>query len=354
MRLVAKIWIWIVIATAMAACDTQRDLYVEVSPALLIHADWIPSLNEGDMSMNATAVSYSDGELYSKEYFYAADNAMIPVTTGVMDILIFNGLMYDADDTHLDGITFRGIDRLDTFEAVAMETEPIRRMSRADGEYIATNNMEVFTSMAAHKEIGAEGGYAIKYMDGENQGDVQQSVDCGELELTPAAMSYKAQIVVELENISSAYGANAALRGFAGSAYVADRRPSHFLVTHQFNLNSKKITDNDKDIGTIESPVFVTFGPPVDMPGNTYEVYIMITLVNGEVVERTFDITEQVLPMIDQIKLNLSNTGQLNYNLKLPNLKLELDLPDVEPPANGYVGVDDWEDDEIIRVPITN
>lgn len=334
----------------MAGCDDHRDLYVTIDPLIHVDGDWMPSLGRDDMSQDATAVAYTDDGMYAKEYFFEPDNVSIAVEAGEFDVMIFNGLMYGADDTHLDGLFFRNIDNLETFEAVAAEVEPVRRLGRAEGEYVATNNMEIFTSMTARQKINGDRIYHVKYEDGKKVENIPDNYVEAEVAMTPQAMSYESQVTVRFTNISSAYGADAAVHGFAGSAFAADRKPSHFFATHQFNLNNVEITDARADIGTVESPVFVTFGPPVDMPDKKYSVYVRVVLRDGETFEWTEDVTDQVLPFIEKVKRNLEG-GPVEYRMTLPIL-IEITLPVVEP-IEGSVNVGDWDDDEVIIVPIT-
>ncbi len=338
-------------AAVVAGCDDQRNLFVTIDPLLHVEGDWVPSLGRADMNMDATAVAYTGEGMYAKEYFRHPDYVDMKAEAGVYDVMIFNGLMYEAEDTHLDGVYFRNINRLETFEAVAFEGEPHRRLGRAEGEYVATNAMEIFTSMTARQEIGADGEYWMKYEDGVIVNDIPEDYIEAELEMTPQAMSYESQVTVRLTNISSAYGVDAEVYGFAGSAFAAERMPSHFFVTHQLNLNNTEMTDVRADVGTVKSPVFVTFGPPVDMPEKRYEVYVRIVLKDGETFERTVDVTDQVTLFIEKVKSNLAGNDPIEYGLTLP-LYIELTLPIIEP-IEGSVGVGDWEDDEIIKVPIT-
>jgi hypothetical protein len=320
---------------------------------LQVKGDWVPSLDKSDMTMNATAVAFdaAEGEII-KEYFYSPNTVNIHVDEGSYDVMLFNGLMYEPDDTHLDGVYFRGTDKLGTFEAVAKEGTLIRRLgTRADGEYIATNEMEIVTSALQSEDIDGSRSYFTKYKNGRNGFDTPEDYIYSTLNMTPVAMSYEAQVVVTVKNVTSAAGASAALYGFVGSAFMASREPSHFYVTHQFNLNSRKFTDRAEDIGTIESPVFVTFGPPLDVPDHKYEVYIKMVLVNEQELEQTFDVTEQIKPIIEQIRTNLSGGVTIDYRLEIP-LELELELPVVEP-VEGSIGIEGWDDEELIYVPIT-
>jgi hypothetical protein len=336
----------------LAGCTDQRDLYVLSGPVLEVEGDWMPSLGVADMTMNATAVAFDSEGGAVKEYFYSPDKVEIPVTESTYDVLLFNGLMYSPDDTHLDGLKFRGTDRLETFEVMTKEGSLNSRLgSRSQDEYIASNDMEIVTSALQSQVVDESRSYYMKYKDGENGLETPEDYVYAQMQMTPVPLSYEAQVVVTIKNISSAAGASAALYGFVGSAFMASRLPSHFYVTHHFNLNSRKWIDQDNDTGTIESPRFVTFGPPLDVPDNKYEVYIKMILVNGEEHEWTFDVTEQMQPIIEEIKANFESGATIHYQLEIP-LELYLELPVVEP-VEGSVGVGNWSDDELITVPIT-
>lgn len=332
------------------SCVEQRDLYVLVSPKVNVKGDWQQSLGESDMTMKATGIAYPQEGEFLKEYFYAPDNVTLSVSPGFNDVIIFNGLMYSPTETHLDEIYFRGVEKFSTFEAVVAEGTANRRLTRAEDEYIASNNMEILSSATARLDIDREKAYQIKYHNGKN-GIIEQPVSKEDsLSLIPVALSYRAQIVATLENVSSAYGANASLHGFVGSVFMAERRPSHFFVTHQFNLNNKKILDKEADLGTIESPVFVTFGPPTDMPDQKYEIYLKIMLINGEERDWTLDITEQIREIIEMIQANMKSDPPVQFSLEIP-LSISVSLPKIEN-YEGGIGVEDWGDDEIIRIEI--
>lgn len=305
------------------------------------------------MTMDATAVAYDAGGLAVKEYFFSPRTVTLPVDAGTYDVMLFNGLMYAPDDVKLDGgIYFRGTESLSTFEAVAGEGSQGRMLARAEGEYIASNSMEILTSAVDRQQIDASRAYYKKYDNGENGLDTPSDFVAAELSMTPAPMSYESQIVVKVVNMSSINGggASAALYGFVGSAMMATRWPTHFYVTHHLNLNSARITDTAKDSGTIQSPVFVTFGPPLDAPDNVYKVLVKIRMVNGKDFEETFDVTEQILPVIEAIRDNHATGATMQYKLEIP-LEVEVDLPKVDP-VEGSIGLDEWGPDEIITVPI--
>ena len=339
--------------TIFSGCSTeQRDLYTASLPLLDIEGNWEPSLNQADMSMNATALVYSgDGvQLISKNYFSLPRNVTVPLTSGVYNILLFNGMMYSEQQTHISSVNFRATDRLSTFEAVVSEGIPNIRLDRSEGEYIASNDMEILTSALKEQEMTDDAAYYIKYKNGKNGGTISgNEYIVADIEMTPAAVSYECQVVVSLINQASAYVANGALKGFVGSVFMATRMPSHMDVTHQFRLNSLKISPEDSKKGTIQSPIFVTFGPPLDIPDRIYTLDLCIVLIDGSERNYTFDITDQITPVIEKIKSNLNASEPIDVNLIIP-IEIMITLPEVE--SLGSIGVDEWGDDEIIKVPI--
>lgn len=341
------------IVLLLCGCTEKRDLYTVAHPMLYIEGNWEPTLHQTDMTMDATAMLYEagGGEMVSKDYFKSPRSVTVDVERGTYDVLLFNGMMYSEQDTHLDNIFFRGTDRLSSFEAVVAEGEPNRRLMRVGDEYIASNNMELLTSATQSQEVTGESGYYIKYKDGKNGYPSPEDYIEASLYMTPVAVSYECQVVVELINPSSAYAANGALRGFVGSVFMASRMPSHMDVTHQFRLNDMEITSRMPETGRIRSPRFVTFGPPLDMPDRRYTVEVNIVLVDKETVyEDTFDVTDQVAVAIEHIKESAESGKPIEANITIP-INIAIELPVVEP-VGGDVGVDDWDDDEIISVPI--
>lgn len=356
-RLMTHITAITAIVLCFASCDTQRDLYTAASPLLYIEGDWVPSLNKEDMSQNATAMIYSNDILTDKEYFQAPKSVTASLDGGEYDVIIFNGLMYSPDNTHLDDVLFRGADNPKTFEGYGVEAVSNKRLAIRNGEYIISNDMEILTS--GHSKVAMEGmeGYYVKYRNGVNGFPTFENYIESSINITPFALSYYTKIIVTLINPSSAAVANGALRGFSGSVYMNSRMPSHFEVTHQFKLNSLKITNpgtkgdpTDPETGTIESPQFVTFGPPLDMPEKKYELEVSIILKDNSTLNRIIDITDQIIPVIDQIRINLKQQEPVQIDIEIP-IDVEVALPDIDVETGG-VGVGDWDEDEIIKVPI--
>ena len=339
------------------ACDRQEDLYDTGAPMLYILGNWVPTLGIADMNGKATATLYKDGEI-TTAFFNKPNSVTVKVTKGVYDVLLFNGLMFSEENTNLDHIYFRNTDNVETFEACVMETAPNPRLVRTNDEFLASSDMEILTSSYRKLSVDGEYQYHLKYENGRDVKPVIENFIEKELSLVPYAVSYFTQIVAHCVNPSSAGIANGSLRGFIGSVYMASGMPSHFDVTHQIRLNLLTIinqgtpgSNTDPETGTIESPWFVTFGPPIDLPGRRYTFEIHIILRDGEVINETFDITDQVTPVIKEIKTRRSMTGteipsKLTISIQIPLIK----LPEIE--SGTEVTVNDWGDDEIIKTPI--
>jgi len=327
------------------------------SPLLGVEGDWVPSLDKTDMSQNATAMVYN-GSLHAKEYFLTSNTVTTKVTKGKYKVLLFNGMMFSEDNTNLDNIYFRETNDVDAFEAFAAEGEASKRLLKNDGEIIASNEMEILTSRIATTEIEGQSQYYVIYKNGEKTDQVISDYVENEIKMTPKPVSYNSQVVIQLINPSSAFSATGALRGFVGSVKMASRMPSHREVTHHLKLNNLRITQpgtpgdpQNPELGTIESPVFVTFGPPVDLPDRRYEFELMIVLKDGQEMNWVFDITEQVLPLIETIKENLDETVEVPVKLDL-SIAVSTELPEIDPNSGSDIDVGEWEDDEIIKIPI--
>ncbi|MDR2584646.1 MAG: hypothetical protein LBC84_00245 [Prevotellaceae bacterium] len=341
----------VILILLLASCVKQRDLFDTVSPLLQIQGDWVPSLGAADMSGRATVMLFKGDEV-DKRFFNLPNSVTAKTSRGEYNILLFNGMMFSEEITNLDHIFFRNTAKAETFEAVVVEVISNSRLARAQGEYIAGNDMEILTS--AHTQLFVEGEtqFNLKYKDGRNGYPVVQDYVESTIKLTPRALSYPTQVIVHLVYPRSAAIANGSLRGFAGSVFLASGAPSTFEVTHQVRLNSLVITHpgtngdaNDPELGTIVSPIFNTFGPPLDQPNRLYTFEINVILVNGEVVIKTFDVTDQIKQTIEKIHLFHQNPIG---TLTIP-IEIFLELTDV---IGSAVSVNDWGDDEIIRVVI--
>ena len=350
-----KILSIVIVMWICVGCHTQRDLYDTASPLLSVQGNWIPSLGVADMSGRATAVFYKNNDVV-KEFFYHPNSVTTRVSRGAYDILLFNGLFFSEENPNLDQLFFRNTHSAATFEAVVEEAVPNGRLVRAQGEYLASNNMEVLTSAYMQLFVEGENQYYLKYKDGRNGYPVLEDYVEHEVRLTPVALSYAAQIVIHLVNPSSAAVANGSLRGFAGSVFMASGMPSHFDVTHQLRLNNLTINTRgtkgdaaDPETGTIESPWFVTFGPPLDLPDRRYTFEVNIILKNGEVFSQVCDVTHQVEQSIKMIQNHRKIPIETHIALTIP-IELFLELPEVE--LDSSVGVNDWSDDEIIIIKI--
>ncbi|MDR2891167.1 MAG: DUF5119 domain-containing protein [Alistipes sp.] len=333
-------------------CDEQRDLYVSPGPVLTVQGDWVPSLGRDDMTNDATVITHLiERDVVSRHYLLEADGVDIPIEHGTYDVLIFNGMMFDDVDNQLDGVTFQGSDRISTMMATIDPGEPNRRLSRADDEYIATNNMEILTSMIMREHYDTDdAAFYKKYDNGQMISNTVGDYILAQRRLEPHALSHRCQVTVWVSGIDNCLSINAALKGLSGSSSMTTHIPSReFTVTHQFNLNNR--VDLGDGVGQVTSPEFVTFGPPHEDDREVI-LHIEYTLVNGEVEVEDVDVTEQLDAFLDMVhETHDDGEAEIHHNLKI-EIMHETHIEDVVP-VEGAIDLEDWGDDEIIHFPIT-
>lgn len=330
------------------SCTDHRDLYVASYPQLLILNDWNPS--QVFPTTGATAMIYDQISGQRTEIMTDANRKIIELDYGKYDVLVFNGSLYHPTDI-LGNIYFRGTDKFETIEAAVTEMNPANRFRAVDGEVIV-NNPDVFaTHSTAERDIEGRKKFELKYRDGKNGFPTNPNYVSDTLPFTPCRVTINCVVICRIKNAKSARIVQAKLRGFSGSIFLANRMPSHTNVTHQFTLNDRKFEDpDDPTIGTVRSPIFSTFGPPLDLPERKYFVDFEILLINGEDwPKKSFDVTDQLKPFIEFLK---EERNQINPIITLPiELNLYIELPLVI--SDGMdVGVRDWGDDVIVTVPI--
>lgn len=358
-------------ALLFSGCTDQRDLYSISSSAVQIESDWVPSLNRHDMQ-EATAMLYKEDGDIAKEYFSQPNGVKARVSHGWYDILIFNGVMESESVTNLDHIYFMGTARPETFEARAHEGASAQRLARAADEYIASNNMELLAY--AHESVFIEGynEYYIKYKNGKNGYPVVPDFIEVVATMTPRAVSYRFQVkLTNLVNPTSARAVSGALRGFTGSVFpVSERRipATGFSATHHLNLTPSAngythTTPEGMVIGGAQSPLFVSFGPPLpesldglESSGRfEFEMNFLLT-DNTEFVPLNgpIDITPQVNEAVRKIFRYHRGEEDMAYDENLFTIEIaeEIFLPVIEP--ENVVDVVDWDDDEEIMIWIRN
>lgn len=362
-----KILITIILASAaFAGCDKQRDLYDVSVPMLDIEGKWGISLGEYNM-LDATAIFYKDGKM-TKEFLSRPNHVTAKVSRGQYEVLLFNGVMESEQATNLNHIFFRGTDRPETFKAVAVEGKPNSRFSRSEDEYIASNEMEIFTFAYNSLVVEGDNMYYLKYKNGRNGYPILENYVESKVELVPRAVSYRFQVkITNLVNPRSARSASGALRGFAGSVFIAlppDKMPrAGSYATHHLNLtspsnNKLRASGEGKEIGTIQSPVFVSFGPP--LPENLdqlehsgkymFEPSFMLADNSEFTLPQPIDITEQVNAIIKRIFRHHAGEGDITIGENLFTIEITdpIVLPVITPEK--VVDVMDWGDDEEIIV----
>lgn len=331
----------------LASCTRQRDLHVASYPQLLIENDWTPAQIGTDNGATVMIYNRSDGS--PTELMPDAVSKIIELDQGQYDIIVFNGLMYSPAETHLDNIRHQGTEQFDGFEAIVTEMEPGKRFRARDGEVIVNFPDILATRSTSGHDIQARKKFEMKYQDGQNGFPTNLKYISDTINFTPCRVTHTCQVIARVRNHKSARVVQAKLHGFSQSVILANRMPSHNVITHQFTLNSLKSDPIDPDIGTISSPVFNTFGPPLDQPDRIYTIDVSVLLTNSEELSpMNFDVTAQVEQAIAYLAAErLKNTPIMNTFY----IYLDFELPIVT--SDGLdVGVGDWGDDVIITVPV--
>jgi hypothetical protein len=363
----------IVLLTALlpllGGCDEQRDLYDTSNAVMHIEGSWARSLNQPGM-MDATALLYKDGGI-QKEILSRPNGATAPVTRGDYDVVLFNGVMESEQELNLNHVHFRGTDRLETFEVYAAEGRPNSRLTRVEGEYIASNEMELFTFGHTRVSVDRDREYYLKYKDGRNGYPEMENYVAATVEMEPRAMSFRFQVrLTNLVNPRSVRSVSAALRGFVGSVYLpkdGERPKAGISATHHVTLSpppgSRTRAEDGLEIGTLQSPPFVTFGPrlpedgdPAGLPARgEYFLDPVFVLTDGTEYRpgEPIDITAQINGAVGRICEHHSSDSRTDIAQDENLFELTIDSPIVLPtPAAGGAQVDvtPWEDDEVVII----
>ena len=338
--------ILLLLALLSTSCTEQRDLFVASSPQLMIENDWEPS--KIPTANGATAMIYDNPES-PLTLIPNSVRQMLRLDRGYYDILVFNGLMYSPTQSHLDHIFYRGTESFDTFEAVVEPMDPAYRFRSGKNEYIVEFPDILSTHSTAGCNIEGRKRFEIKYRDGKNGFPTTTEYLEDTIHFSPCRVTHTCQVIARVRNAKSARIVQAKLHGFSGSVFLANRLPGHSSVTHQFTLNSLKFDQDDPNVGTITSPVFNTFGPPLDLPGRKYALEIDILLTNSqEYPTMYFDVTDQVEKAIEYLKAERLKDRPI---METFYIVVEYELPPVIS-DNLKVGVADWGNDIIVTIPI--
>lgn len=329
------------------SCTDHRNLHVASYPQLLIVNNWTPS--QCNIDNGASVMIYDRPNASPIELLPDAIRKIVDLDKGLYDILVFNGLMYSPTETHLDNIIYRGTDQFDTFEAVITEMPPGYRFRAKQGEVIVNSPDILATHSTSDHNIEARKKFEMKYKNGKNGYPNNLKYIDDTVNFTSCRVTHTCQVIARVRNPKSARVVQAKLHGFAQSVFLANRLPAHNSITHQFTLNSLKYDQSDPDVGTISSPVFTTFGPPLDLPERRYTIDVNVLLTNSEELPiMSFDVTGQVQDAIAYLAAERLKNCPI---METFYIYLDFELPIVI--SDGLdVGVGDWGDDVIITVPI--
>lgn len=347
MNMIRNLIVLICGALLISSCTDHRDLHVASYPQALIISDWVPS--QIGIDNGATAMIYDRPNASPIELIPDAVRKAVQLNIGLYDMIVFNGLMYSPEDSHLDNIYYRGTDKFETFEAVVTEMSPTKRFRAQDGEVIVNSPDILSTHSTADHDAKARKKFEMKYRNGKNGLPISSRHIEDTIPFSPCRVTHTCQVIARVRNPQSARVVQAKLHGFAQSVFLAERLPAHNSITHQFTLNSLKYDPQDPTFGTIKSPVFTTFGPPLDLPERRYSIDVNALLTNSTELEMmSFDVTDQVEQIIAY--LSTERLGDCPI-METFYIHIEFELPIVNS-DNMDVALGEWGDDVIISVPI--
>lgn len=336
-------------------CTDHRDLYVVSSPMLLVKNDWEPSKTNVERQKD-NASAYNDP--MATLLVYPLPNPIlcmedhrrktIPLDQGDYEILVFNDYMYSKSQNFLKNITYTGTDNFETFEAHAT-TLPSTAAFRARASDVVVNNPDTLSTRSTmNLSIEGQKTHEMKYQNGHGGFETKPDYVEDSILFVPCRVVHNCVIYVHALNVKALNGigkAKVSLRGFSGSAFLANRLPSHSNVTHQTNLNSMLLDKGSSSDGTITGR-FSTFGPPLDLPDRTYELEINILYPSGRTDQFIVDVTDQMTAQIARMNEDrLANKPIMDDIIIRAEIKLDNDQ------GNWDVDLGDWGDDIIITVP---
>lgn len=358
-RIGISVYLTAITLLSSSGCDTHRDLYDMSAPTLRIESDWGSALGQEQM-LDATVMLYREGAM-TKEFFSRPNGVSAQVTRGQYDILAFNGVMESESATNLNHVYFRGTDRLETFEAYAAEGVANSRLARAEDDYIASNEMELFAFGYAGLYVEENARYALKYRGGRVQPPVDWVSLEQDVEVMPRVVSYRFQVrLTNVVNPRSALYASGALRGFAGSVFLAPssgipqagiRAAHHLNLTTLSNVRTSRNNLNE-EVGILHSGVFVSFGPPLpddpdriaDADEYTFEPSFVLKDNTVFAPGEPIDITRQVNEAIRRIHRHHIGDEDIAIDENLFTIEIadRVELPVIS--STDVVEVTDWDD----------
>ncbi len=211
---VKNIYIAAVGALLVTACTDLRDLYDVSDSVLNVTASWSHAPGEEDVQ-NGTVLLYRDDGTREKAYLSHQKSTSVRITLDRYDVAVFNGIMESESVTNLDHVYFRGTDRPATFEVYAAKASPLKRLVRTGEEYIASNEMEIFSFARNSVDVDRDGAFYIKYQNGKKTDNGGEENVVGTLESNPKALSFRFRVrLTGIVNPAGARSASGAMRGF--------------------------------------------------------------------------------------------------------------------------------------------
>ncbi len=338
----SKFNILIILLLSLISCKRRplSDDVCQRSTALIpVEIDWSIS------GINPTSESRTDGDYVHRVSlrFFPKDGSQpfdryleksvfegeIEVPIGSYSVVVFNESIYDP---YWDGfIEFINVDDYDTFAVELVDNEsgvsnePLKLASWRLDNFGVTQAMVNTTRSTRTGDKYA----ALSPIDRE--------MTTSFIPVTLQPITCYTTVSAHIENLSSAQRVEATFRGFAHRMYMASGESHSSTSSHKMRLSTVEWDDESEKVHGTISARMLTFDASAD-PDAKYELAMDVILVDGS--QHTpqepliYDVTHQVM---EQITRYASDDFTLSCEFSVPQ-------------TEGGIGVDNWEDENIIDI----
>ncbi|MEG1611842.1 MAG: DUF5119 domain-containing protein [Alistipes sp.] len=329
--------IYIMLLLCLASSCERDHLYYGANNKAIIglRIDW----SQAQLKPNgATVVAYGeDGALFEAFPYMSNPNyATIALPEGSYDVLIYNNTPGEYRS-----VAFRGMERMERYEAYAMVKEPLRRSIGRSGaeDVIVADPDTLATARVMGLKITSD---MIQYYYNRPDGSALGAV-VAEVAVVPERAISVATIRAHVKGLCYAASAPVAhLRNMSGGFYLGLGQNSACVVTHEFILNNRTFNPGSTTDGMICNQI-TTFGlltPESVRAPHRYYLDVDFMLVDGQKYPVSIDIT-------DRLKVARGVHTQLT-------VEVEIELPKAIGGGGGGAfdtGVGEWND-TTVEIPM--
>ncbi len=356
----------------LTSCDRRDLTYMNISTVeILLNVDW------SDMSEAPTGMSiycYPDNggsptvkilNLSAAEQAAMYSSTTLKLGAGSYKILIFNQTPSELSST----IGFSGMDSYETAEVYAMTTTSKWYTSKSE-ETLVESPDELAAATDHSVEIPES---AIDEIYGLTQQYYDTGIEVGyymTVEVAPKVVIRTTRVTIEIDQIDSYSDARSTLYGMATGYNFSTQKSHSSYVTHLLESWSKTVYEGDGTQGAIVA-YFTCFGLPetttatrvVDSSwGGTLHLEVLLT--SGEIYESDHTLYDKTTIYADEATNRSEDEEDEDVVYDDSDVDISVDisgevsLPEIESSESSGTtggfspGVSDWEDEEIVDIPL--